>query len=295
MLRLPVTALSTDGSDDLDLLLDFVPLDTATWTPTITDGARELDGGIALAAKAADDLGIGVGDTVTLRHPARTAAGGFSLLETDFEVNGIHANPIRTFAYADLGQATRVGLPGVANHVYAYPGPDATSGDLQRDLFGLPGVASTQAAARISEGFEEALEQFSGILVLAAGAVLVLALLIAFNATRITVEERRREHATMRAFGLSVRSVLVVVIKESVLIGIFATVIGLAAGVAFMTWMLSSITSTTAPDLGISVYLSPTTIVAAVVVGIVAVSLAPLFLARRIQKMDLPSTLRVVE
>jgi ABC-type antimicrobial peptide transport system permease subunit len=59
--------------------------------------------------------------------------------------------------------------------------------------------------------------------------------------------------------------------------------------------MLASITSTTAPDLGISIYLSPTTLIAAVVVGIVAVALAPLFLARRIQKMDLPSTLRVVE
>ncbi|NNK91998.1 MAG: FtsX-like permease family protein [Acidimicrobiia bacterium] len=295
VLRLPVTALSADGSEDLDLLLDFVPLGAATWTPTIIDGGRQLDDGLGLAEKAATDLGVEVGDTVTLRHPARTASGGFTLVESDFVVDGIHANPIRTFAYADLGQAERVGLAGVVNHIYAYPGPDATRGDLQRDLFGLPGVTSTQAAARISEGFEETLAQFSGILFIAAGAVLVLALLIAFNATRITVEERRREHATMRAFGLPVRAVLGVVIKESVLIGVFATLIGLAAGIGFMTWMLASITSTTAPDLGISVYLSPTTIVAALVVGIVAVSLAPLFLARRIHKMDLPSTLRVVE
>ncbi|MFW2382961.1 MAG: ABC transporter permease [Acidimicrobiales bacterium] len=295
VLRLPVTALSANGTDDLDLLLDFVPLGTATWTPTITDGAGGPDNGIALAEKAANDLGVEVGDIVTLRHPARSPSGGFTLAQSDFNVDGIHANPIRTFAYADLGQAERVGLAGAANHVYAYPGPDSTRSDLQRDLFGLPGVASTQAAARISEGFEEALAQFSGILVITAGAVLVLALLIAFNATRITVEERRREHATMRAFGLPVRSVLAVVVKESVLIGVFATLLGLAAGIVFMSWMLDSITSTTAPDLGLSIYLSPTTIIAAVVVGIVAVALAPLFLTRRIQKMDLPSTLRVVE
>lgn len=59
--------------------------------------------------------------------------------------------------------------------------------------------------------------------------------------------------------------------------------------------MLDKITNTTAPDLGLSVYLSPTTLAATVVVGIVAVALAPLFLARRIQKIDLPATLRVVE
>ena len=45
-------------------------------------------------------------------------------------------------------------------------------------------------------------------------AVVALALLIAFNATRITVEERRREHATMQAFGLPVRTVLGIVVNR---------------------------------------------------------------------------------
>jgi hypothetical protein len=33
----------------------------------------------------------------------------------------------------------------------------------------------------------------------------------------------------------------------------------------------------------------------AVLIGVVAVTLTPLFLARRLTKMDIPSTLRVVE
>ena len=55
-----------------------------------------------------------------------------------------------------------------------------------------------------------------------AVAVLVLALLIAFNATRIAVDERRREHATMRPFGLPVRSIIGTVVNESVLVGVDA-------------------------------------------------------------------------
>jgi len=89
--------------------------------------------------------------------------------------------------------------------------------------------------------------------------------------------------------------VLAVVIKESVLTGLVATAIGLVAGLVFMRWILGTIASTTAPDIGIGVYLSPGTIVATLVVGIAAVALAPLLLARRIQRMDLPATLRVVE
>ena len=251
--------------------------------------------GIVLARKAADDLGAQVGDTITLRHPIRTETGGFAIAETPLVVAAIHANPIRTFAFLDISDAEQFGLEGLVNVVQAYPADGSTRSDVQRAVFGLPGVTSSQPVARISEAIDEALDQFLSFLIVTAGAVLVLALLIAFNATRITVEERRREHATMRAFGLPVRTVLGVVIKESAIIGILATFIGLIGGVVFLQWMLTSLATTTLPDVGIEVYLSPTTILIAAIVGIAAVAATPLFLVRRLQHMDLPGTLRVVE
>ncbi len=297
-LRLPATALAPESDDNLDLLVEFVDLDDAVWTPTIIEGTAPTSGsnpGILLARKAADDLGAQVGDIVTLRHPIRNEAGGFSLADSELVVTGIHANPIRTFAFLDLTATTQFGLHGVVNVVQAYPVDDATRSDVQRAVFGLPGVTSSQPVARISEAIDEALDQFLSFLFVTAGAVLILALLIAFNATRITVEERRREHATMRAFGLPVRTVLGVVVKESVLVGIVATIIGLMGGVAFLQWMLTSLATTTLPDVGIDVYLSPTTILIAATVGIASVAATPIFLVRRLRRMDLPGTLRVVE
>ena len=82
----------------------------------------------------------------------------------------------------------------------AYPAPGTSRLEMQ-ELFTAAGVSSTQAVAAISEAFDEALEQLVGILYITSGAVLVLALLIAYNSARITVDERRREHATMRASG----------------------------------------------------------------------------------------------
>jgi putative ABC transport system permease protein len=49
------------------------------------------------------------------------------------------------------------------------------------------------------------------------------------------------------------------------------------------------------PDLEAVVTLAPASIVAAALVGIGAVALAPLLTARRLRRMDIPSTLRVVE
>ena len=297
-LRLPATALADDPDENLDLLIEFVDLDEAVWTPTVEEGAATNgDGspGILLARKAADDLGVQVGDTVVLRHPIRTDAGGFSIAETTLDVDGIHANPIRTFAFLDIADAQEFGLQGLVNVVQAYPADDATRSDVQRAVFGLAGVTSSQPVARISEAIDEALDEFLSFLFVTAGAVLVLAILIAFNATRITVEERRREHATMRAFGLPTRTVLGIVIKESVIVGAIATIVGLIGGVVFLRWMLNSLATTTLPDVGIDVYLSPTTILIAAVVGIASVAITPLLLARRLRRMNLPGTLRVVE
>jgi putative ABC transport system permease protein len=297
-LRLPATALMGEPTDNVDLLIEFVDLDNAVWTPSVEEGSATVSGdtpGILLARKAADDLGAQPGDTVTLRHPIRTETGGFSITDTALVVTGIHANPIRTFAFLDIADSERFGLQGVVNAVQAYPADDATRSDIQRAVFGLPGVTSSQPVARISEAIDESLDQLLSFLIVTAGAVLILALLIAFNATRITVEERRREHATMRAFGLPIRTVLGVVVKESAIIGVLATAIGLVGGVVFLQWMLTSLATTTIPDVGIDVYLSPTTILIAAIVGIATVAATPLLLVRRLQRMNLPGALRVVE
>ena len=292
-LRGVATALTEDPDDEFELLIELLDLESAGWTPTVVDGDPTGEG-LILAEKAADDLGVGPGDTVPIRLTVGTA-DGFAQVETELPVDAVHPNPIRQFTYADLALAERLGFADRINLVHAYPAEGASRTDVQRAVFDLPGVASSQAVARVSEIFDEALEQFVGFLFITAGFVLLLALLIAFNTSRITVEERRREHATMRAFGLPVRSVMGVVIKESVFVGVAATVLGLAAGSLVLQWMLTSIGERTLPDFGISLYLAPRTFVIALVVGVVAVAVAPLFLVRRVRRMDIPDTLRVME
>jgi putative ABC transport system permease protein len=49
------------------------------------------------------------------------------------------------------------------------------------------------------------------------------------------------------------------------------------------------------PEIGVSPALSSTTITAALALGILTVAIAPLFTLRRLHRMDIPSTLRVME
>jgi putative ABC transport system permease protein len=127
------------------------------------------------------------------------------------------------------------------------------------------------------------------------GAVLVLALLIAFNSSSISADERAREHATMFAYGVPVGRVLVNTVVESVIVGALGTAIGIGLGHAIVGYITRFMLPGTLPDVAIDPAVSTTTIWSAVVLGIVAVSIAPLFTVRRMRRMDIPATLRVVE
>ena len=138
---------------------------------------------------------------------AVTAPGGMRTAATKVTVSGIHPSPMRGLAYFGSSGAQVFGLADTANLLTVEPAPGYTS-DLQHALLGIPHVTSAQSVQVTTYGLRDSLGQFTGILNIAAAVSLLLALLIAFNSTSIGVDERSREHATMIAFGLPLRTVL---------------------------------------------------------------------------------------
>ena len=139
------------------------------------------------------------------------------------------------------------------------------------------------------------LEEFVGILQVAAAVTLLLALLIAFNTTSIGVDERSREHATMLAFGLPVRTVLGMTTVETALVGAVGTVIGVLGGYGLLRWMTATTIPPVLPEIGVTATLSTPTMAQALTLGVLTVAIAPLLTLRRLRRMDIPSALRVME
>ena len=284
---------SSDGS--IDLLLEVVDLDTAPWKPTITAGDER--GGLLLTEVAAEDLGVGPGDTVLLSHP-QAGPGGLRFVDSEVPVAGTHPYPLRPVTYLDEGSAQFLGLSGVANTVQVLPAEGTAAGDadsLRRELFDVPGVTSVTSQRDALDQFSSALDQILGILAVVAAVALVLALLIAFNSASIAAEERRREHATMQAYGLGVRTILGLNTLESVLVGLIGTMIGLVLGWLVLSYMVGVQIPQTMPDIGIIASIAPVTVLVAVGLGVLAVAAAPLLTGRKLRRMDIPATLRVME
>jgi putative ABC transport system permease protein len=288
-LVLPVTAGRAGRS--VDLVVEVLD-PAAPWTPTIRSGTAGA--GIVLASKAADDLHVTVGGTIDVTHP-EASAGGLRTARTAMRVAGIHPNPMRAFAYLDPATAVAFGLSGSTNYLTVTPAPGVSAAQVQRALLSVPDVASAQAVRTTTEGMRAGLDEFIGILRVAALVTLLLALLIAVNTTTIGMDERARDHATMLAFGLPARTIIGLTVAETALVGVAATVLGIAGGYAVLVWMAATTIPAVLPEIAVVATLSTATVLAAFGLGVVTVAAAPLFNVRRLSRMDIPSTLRVME
>ena len=210
-------------------------------------------------------------------------------------MTGLHANPQRPYAFADAGQAPAFGLGDEVNTVTATPGGGTSTAQLKRALLQRRGVAAVEPAQAGVDTLQDGVDTFVGAIRISVALTLVLALLIAFGSASLGLKERRREYATMFAFGLPVRSALGVAVAENALLGLLATLGGGALGVLVLRWIVHDLLGETLPDLGAVVSLSAASVVITLLVGVGSVAAAPLLMRRRLRRMDIPSTLRVVE
>jgi putative ABC transport system permease protein len=283
------------GAEAFPVILELMDLDDGLWHPSLIDGELRAEPGLVLAEEAAADLDVQVGDTVVLRHPRRTGPASVTFVESEFPVMGIHPYPIRNFAYLDASHAGLMGLNGITNMVQVLPDSTVADIDVQRELFGIPGVASVQDVSATTQHIRDQLGEFSSIIETFVVPVVLLTVLIAFLTASINLDARSREHATMFAFGVRVRTALVMAVTESTIIGAVATALGVVGGIAALEWMNRALFSSTLPDVGINVTLQVATVITVVILGVVAVAVAPLFTARRMRRMNIPGTLRLVE
>lgn len=295
-LQLAATLSSPTSTEAFDVFLTVVDFGNSVWVPTAQEGTLQPGSrGIVLSEKAARDLRVEVGDIVSLRHPRRSSATDFALVDSATPVVAIHPNPYRFVAFMDTANAGLFNLAGAVNLFQITPKDRATATDVQRELFGTPGIAAAQPVDEVVNAIRDFIGEILDILNVARGGVVLLAVLIAFNSASINADERRRQYATMFAFGLPVRRVVAMTVIESFLIGVISTAVGIGLGYAIVDWIVNTMIPDTMPDLGVLTHVSGSTYLTAAILGVVAVSIAPLFTVHRLTRMAIPDTLRVQE
>jgi putative ABC transport system permease protein len=286
--------LSGDGSFQVGIQL--LDMGNTLWTPTlIRGGTPSQEPGVFINEKAARDLDVDIGDHVLLRHPYREGQHALRIAQTKVRVAGIHRDILRTTVYMDTRDAGVMNLQGMVNGLFVNPSPGTTVDELRRELLQIQPVTSARRVSETLDGIKDLIDQFIGIFQVLQFIVLIMAFFIAFNTTRSNLDERRRDIATMFAFGTRVRTVLRMAVTENLITGILGTAAGVGLGWWFMNTTMLRLFENEAPELNAVLAISLSTFGWAVLIGIVVVALTPIFMVRRLTKMDIPSTLRVIE
>ncbi len=295
-IEIPGTVIG--DSDSYPLSIHFFDLQNSIWTPELTEGNVETistNPGIIISEKTARDLHVELGDTLFLEHLFRESSYQYSMMNTSVDIIGIYGSQVRFWAFLDLTNDNILNCTGLINSLILLPKPGVSIESIQEDLFDMPAYSGVQTIIRLVETYEELIELFTEVLSVIQYAVMALALLLAFNTATINFDERLREFATMGAFGTPIRTSTWMMMVESIIIGIFGTLIGFfPLGMIVMEIFQIQI-RTSMPEVTIAGFLFLNSITIILFIGVVLVALTPLLSIKKLSKMDLPSALRVIE
>jgi putative ABC transport system permease protein len=262
---------------------------TALNTFTLVSGAPpRRDDEVVIDRKSARDGGLSVGDTTTVMvtgPPQRVRIAGIARYGDADSPGGASI-----VAFTRAAAQRLIGEPGKYDSVSVLAASGVSQTELVRRLSGVipSGTEALTGAAITAETQSEVAKAFrffnTFMLIFAVIALLVGGFMI-FNTFSITVAQRTRENGLLRALGASRRQVLGSVLLEALAVGVLASILGIAAGLA-VALGLKRLLAAVGLDIPTgSVVFAPATAVISLAVGVGITVLAALSPARKAAKV----------
>jgi putative ABC transport system permease protein len=251
--------------------------------------APESTGEVVIDKAAAEQGDLAVGDTTTVRTPDAidvTVVGLATFGTSDSQGPITYAGFTEEFAEQVL-----MAEPGRASSIVVTAEPGVSQAELVSRIDavlpdGVESLTGVGLTAEMEDGIQEDfLGFFETFLLVFAGVALVVATFSIYNTFSILVAQRTRESALLRALGASRGQVLRSITVEALLVGLAASLGGIAVGMGLASGLLALMDGMGMAMPGTALVLSTSTVLTAVGVGVVVTlvaSLAPAIRASRI-------------
>ncbi|MGH3063096.1 MAG: ABC transporter permease, partial [Gaiellaceae bacterium] len=255
---------------------------------TLVEGAWPKAGELVVDQSTADKEDFRLGESIGVQAEGPAQRLRISGLVRFGSVSTIGGATLAGFDLATAQELFR--KRGRLDEIAVAAKPGVSDQELVRDLRSeLPPTAQVKTASQ--QASDDAAETNSfisflrGFLLAFGGIALFVGSFVIANSLSITIAQRTREFATVRTIGGSRRQLLVSVLIEALVIGVLASLVGLAVGVglAKALFWLFDLVGFTLPNEGL--ILEPTAVVIALAAGIivtVVASIRPAFRATRV-------------
>jgi putative ABC transport system permease protein len=241
-------------------------------------------GEIILSIGTAEAMGIRMGDTVTLRNA--------DLKEISVKVSGVFENHVNNFLIVLPQTLENWGGPleqqmAIINVRDAQDVHEA--GAKLAAMENVMAVSISQDIADQVGGMLKALDLVVLTVVICAG---MLAVIVLYNLTNISITERIREIATIKVLGFNSKESAAYVFKENLFLTALGACVGLGGGIALLRFVMSQIKIDMVwfqPRLSFLSY------ILALVLTMVSACLVDFFLYFKLEKINMAEALKSVE
>lgn len=250
--------------------------------------------GMLAGAGIADKLGVSIGDRLAIDLPTHDISIELEIVEFVDEPLGIPLYArydVITEALRDAGIADPEALmaePTVTTAMTLFdPAIERTATiDRLEDVNGVLAVQDARSLYNTVQQFLGLFYAFTGIMLL-FGAVMAFSLM--FNTISVNIAERSTEFATLKASGMSDRTIGWMIVGEN----LFLTLLGIVPGVILGVWMAGLFMGLFSNDsFNMSLMMSPWT-VAVAAASMIAVALLSLIPGvRSVKKLDIGAVVR---
>ncbi|MFI1581896.1 FtsX-like permease family protein [Embleya sp. NPDC020630] len=260
-------------------VLDAHPWSAARLAATPHDGAAPRPGEAVLTTEAAHRIGAGAtaGGTVRVTTPAgevplRVSAvlpgTGARLYVADTEAARLAGNPDKVTAFGVL----------LADHTST----GKVAGELRKSLKGTGAEVRTGDGRGEVEhpGLGNTKELLIGVGASFGGIVAAVAVFVVAGSTSLSVAQRRRDFALLRAVGATPWQVRRMIATETVMVSLLAGLAGVLPGTLLARWWFDTMVGRGMIEDGVTLAVGPVPMLIAVGAGVLSALLAGLMAAR---------------
>lgn len=250
---------------------------------------------IVLEDKTAESAGYEVGDTVPVILPSGRAEFLMTGIVGRADGSGIGGAQLVAFDPAYAAEILGAGDMVDSVDVVVEPGADVATVQAAIEEV-LPPIGEVVTGEELAEESKDAIGTIidvfgTGLLVFALVTAFVSAFIIN-NIFGITIGQRLREMALLRAVGASGRQVRRLIVVEAIVVAVLGTVVGIFGGLLVASGLVAIFNSAGAgfPDIGLKMV--PRTIIVSLIVGIGTALASVVIPARRAAKIPPVAAMR---
>lgn len=187
--------------------------------------------GVIVAEKLANELGVGVGDTLQLAQ--QDAMGNATNTTYDFTITGIMENYLYNYVFIgpDVYEHTTGEKPVFSTYYADMSADPGVREHVNETVRAIDGVKTVAYNDEVIDAYKTMLQSVGLIVIVLVVAAAALAFIVLYNLTNINITERQREIATLKVLGFTPREVSAYIYRETALLSVIGCLVGLVLGV----------------------------------------------------------------